>query len=203
MANPSARSIAPAPTLSSGSPSNLRVRSSRRTAESRYLPHPRVAPAGRSPAASRTRRRTAPGSPLLSVGVPPVLPSSTSPLLPTILTPSRCAPRSTGEAVLGTPQSLALHTASYTGWVFRSTYSSANLRDRAKYDGARIRFHATFLPPMLQIQVQEEIVEPTSRNEVRFLRSRHLQLGEADWLICSQAARRTACREPEATKERL
>jgi len=144
MANPSARSIAPAPTLSSGSPSNLRVRSSRRTAESRYLPHPRVAPAGRSPAASRTRRRTAPGSPLLSVGVPPVLPSSTSPLLPTILTPSRCAPRSTGEAVLGNPQSLALHTASYTGWVFRSTYSSANLRGRAKYDRARIRFHATF-----------------------------------------------------------
>jgi hypothetical protein len=99
------------------------------------------------------------------------------------------------------PQSLAMHTASYTGWVFRSTSSSANLRARAKYDGARIRFHATFLPPMLQIQVQEEIVEPTSRNEVRFLRSRHLQLGEADWLICSQAARSTACREPEATKE--
>jgi hypothetical protein len=190
MANPSARSIAPAPTLSSGSPSNLRVRSSRRTAELRYRP-----------AATRTRRRTAPGSPLLSVGVPPVLPSSTSPLLPTIFTPSRCAPRSTGEAVLGNPQSLAMYTASYTGWVFRSTSSSANLRDRAKYDGARIRFHATFLPPMLQIQVQEEIVEPTSRNEVRFLRSRHLQLGEADWLICSQAARSTACREPGATKE--
>jgi hypothetical protein len=88
MANPSARSIAPAPTLRSGSPSNLWVRSGSRTAESRYLPRRRVAPAGRSPAATKTIRRTAPGSPLLSVGVPPVLPSSTSPLLPMILNPS-------------------------------------------------------------------------------------------------------------------
>jgi hypothetical protein len=86
MANASARNIAPAPTLRSGSPSNLRVRFSRRMAESRYLPRPKVASAGRSPAATKARRRTAPGSPLLSVGVPPVLPSSTSPLIPMILT---------------------------------------------------------------------------------------------------------------------
>src|SRR5215213_10257531 len=87
MANASAKNIAPAPTLRSGSPSSLRVRFSRRTAESRYLPHLRIAPAGASPAATKARRRTAPGSPLLSVGVPPVSPSSTSPLLPMILTP--------------------------------------------------------------------------------------------------------------------
>ena len=87
MANASARNIAPAPTLRSGSPSSLRVRFSRRTAESRYLPRLSAAPAGRSPAATKVRRRTAPGSPLLSVGVPPALPSSTSPLLPMILTP--------------------------------------------------------------------------------------------------------------------
>src|SRR5215207_4652250 len=37
--------------------------------------------------------------------------------------PSRCAPRSTGEVVLGNPQSVAMHTASYTAWVFRSTSS--------------------------------------------------------------------------------
>jgi hypothetical protein len=88
MANPSARIIARAPTLRSGSLSNLWVRSGSRTAESRYLPRRRVAPAGRSLAATKARRRTAPGSPLLPVGVPPVLPSSTSPLLPMILTPS-------------------------------------------------------------------------------------------------------------------
>src|SRR5215208_5810921 len=87
MANASAKDIAPAPTLRSGSPSSLQVRFSRRTAESRYLPRLRVAPAGRSPAATKARRRTAPGSPLLSIGVPPVSPSSTSPLLPVILTP--------------------------------------------------------------------------------------------------------------------
>src|SRR5215207_4829437 len=85
MANASARNIAQAPTLRSGSPSNLRVRCSRRTAESRYLPRLRLAPAGRSPAATKARR-TAPGIPLLSVGMPPVLLSSTSPLLPVILT---------------------------------------------------------------------------------------------------------------------
>src|SRR5829696_5752941 len=85
MANASARNIAPAPILRSGSPSNLRVRCSRRTAESRYLPRLRLAPAGRSPAATKARR-TAPGIPLLSVGMPPVLLSSTSSLLPVILT---------------------------------------------------------------------------------------------------------------------
>src|SRR5215218_7874500 len=86
MANASARNIAQAPTLRSGSPSNLRVRCSRRTAESRYLPRLRLAPAGRSPAATKARR-TAPGIPLLSVGMPSVLLSSTSLLLPVILTP--------------------------------------------------------------------------------------------------------------------
>src|SRR5215213_4005738 len=64
--------------------------------------------------------------------------------------PSRCATRSTDEVVLGNPQSVAMHTASYIAWVFRSTSSSANLRDRAKDYGARMRIHATFLPPMLQ-----------------------------------------------------
>src|SRR5215208_2026591 len=105
----------------------------------------------------------------------------------THLIPSRWALRSTGEAVLGNPQSVAMHTASYTPWVFRSTSSSANLQDRAKDYGARKWIHATFLPRCYKRKCKRNIVEPTSPNEVRFLRSRHLQHGEAD----SQERRRS------------
>src|SRR5829696_8233129 len=148
MANASARNIAQAPTLRSGSPSNLRVRCSRRTAESRYLPRLRLAPAGRSPQgeAHGARHPTVVCRHAAGVAVEYESPVTrdTHPI------PSRCAPRSTGEVVLGNPQSVAKHSASYTAWVFRSTSSSENLRDRAKDYGARMRIHATFLPPMLQ-----------------------------------------------------
>jgi hypothetical protein len=64
--------------------------------------------------------------------------------------PSCCALRSTVEAVVWNPQGVAMHTASYTAWVSRSTSSSTKYRDRAKDYGARMWIHASFLPPMLQ-----------------------------------------------------
>src|SRR5829696_753699 len=125
MANASARNIAPAPTLRSGSPSNLRVRFSRRTAEPRYLPRLRVTPArqesGRYQSETHERARLSTVVCRRAAGVAVEYESpithDTHPI------PSHYALRSTGEAVLWNPQSAAMHTASYTAWVFRSTSS--------------------------------------------------------------------------------
>src|SRR5215203_1324157 len=178
--------MAPAPTLRSGSPSNLRVRCPRRTAESRYLPRLRVAP---SPAATKASRRTAPGSSLLSLGLPPVLPSSMSPLLPMILTsyppvglldqPARLC-SGTLRALRCTPHHIlpgfsVLHPRAQ---IFRT-----ERRITALVSGFTPRFY----PRCYKRKCKRNIVEPTSPNEVRFLRSRHLQHGEAD----SQERRRS------------
>ena len=122
-----------------GSHSNPRVRSRTRTAGSRYQPRSRVTRAGTIPAATVKRRRTAPGITPLSVCVPTVLPReafacdwivpsfraiATNPLLPMILPrPLPTCSESNREAVFGNLQSDAVHTASYTAWVFRSTSS--------------------------------------------------------------------------------
>ena len=97
-ANASATIIATAPTLRSGSLSNLWIRSLIRTAGSCYPPGGRVAPTGMSPAATVT-----------------------NPLFSMALLPSRRAPRPTGQVVPRNLRSVAMRTASYTAWVFRST----------------------------------------------------------------------------------
>jgi hypothetical protein len=189
MANASARNIAQAPTLRSGSPSNLRVRCSRRTAESRYLPRLRLAPAGRSPAATKARRRTAPGSPLLSVGVPPVLPSSTSPLLPVILTPYPPVVLRDQPARLcsGTLRALRC-TPHHILPGFSVLHPRAQISETERRITALVcGFTPRSYPRCYKRKCKRNIVEPTSRKEIRFLRSRHLQNGEAD----SQERRRS------------
>src|SRR5215218_11517957 len=176
MANASARNIAPAPTLRSGSPSNLRVRFSRRTAEPRYLPRLRVTPADRSPAATKARRTNAQGFPLLSVGVPPVLPSSTSPLLPMILTPYppvvlRDQPTRLCSGTLRALQCTPHHILPrFSVLRPRAQISETERRIRALVCGFTPRFY----PQCYKRKCKRNIVEPTSRSEVRFLRSRHL-----------------------------
>src|SRR5215216_3884587 len=187
MANASARNIAPAPTLRSGSLSNLRVRFSRRTAETRYLPRPRVA--GRSPAATKARRRTAPGSPLLSVGMPPVLLSSTSPLLPVILTPYPPVVLRDQPARLcsGTLRALRC-TPHHILPGFSVLHPRAQISETERRITALVcGFTPRSYPRCYKRKCKRNIVEPTSRKEIRFLRSRHLQNGEAD----SQERRRS------------
>jgi len=158
--------------LRSGSPSNLRVRFSRRTAESRYLPRPRVSPAGRGPAATEARRGN---SPRLSVGVTPVLPSSTSPLLPMILThtlPLCSEINRRGCAREPSERCDAQHhiLPGFSVLPPRAQISETERRITALVCG----FTPHSYSRCYKRKCKKNTAEPSSRNEIEVIRSRHL-----------------------------
>jgi hypothetical protein len=119
MANPSATTIAHAPTFRNGSRSKSRAIFRSRTSELRYRPRRRIVPAVRRLEMTSARVRI----PGLSVGVLPSSLRLCRPRSPPI--PSRRAPRATGGVARANHQGPVMHAASYTAGVSRSTSPKA------------------------------------------------------------------------------